>query len=788
MTSSQSLPRVWMLPASLPDDLAAFEKNVAAFKTGALSPTQFLVFRVPQGVYEQREAGAYMLRVRFPAGVALPHQMRRLADVATRYGDGVLHVTTRQDVQIHRVRIDGIYPALVALAEAGLSTKGGGGNTVRNVTGCARGGVCADEAFDVTPHAVRVTEFLLRDAKSFQLPRKYKIAFSGCERDCAGATVSDLGFIAKQRADVSGFAVYVGGGLGATSRVAEKLEDFVPASDVPLIAEAIKRVFDANGNRRDKRQARIRFLLRQLGWETFRRKYEEQLTVVRSERIDLPEIGDDQSSAIVSQGAPLPTAKAESTFQAWLRWNVRAQKQAGYFQVELPLPLGDIAADKLRQLAAIVERNGEKRIRTTQRQNLLLRWIGGDELAPLYQELTAIGLGASLAAARRDLVACTGAATCKLGICLSRGLAKAIDAGLAARPSVVELLGDLEINISGCPNSCGRHPVAHIGLHGAARRIDGRLVPHYSILLGGRVTEGQTILAAPCGTLPAKRVPEFVGDLLDAFARSPERPDFHAFLRASEALIARLVAKHQSVPPFVEDKNYYFDWDAEVPFSLAGRGPGECGAGVYDLIDVDLKSAADALTQQRTYAAAVLAARALLVTRGEQANNDREAFTLFRKHFIDDPLIDAKYRTIADVGERAASSDNPAAEFASAAADASAFVAAVQSLFASMDASLQFPKRTEACTVPLVPTLAATNTTVVVDVEKDFRGVVCPLNYVKTKMALDRMKPGQVLAVLLDADGARNVPESASKDGHSVLVITQQQSCSRVVIRRKVGR
>ena len=201
--STTTLPdRVWQLPAGLPDDLAAFAVNVAQFKGGTISPTQFQMFRVPQGVYEQRESGTFMLRVRYPAGVALPHQLRKLATVATAHGNGVLHVTTRQEFQIHRVLVKAIHPALTALAETGLSTKGGGGNTVHNIVGCPHAGVCASEAFDVTPHALALTEFLPPDPQSFQLPRKYKIAFSGCPRDCAGGTVHDLGLIAKQHGDV----------------------------------------------------------------------------------------------------------------------------------------------------------------------------------------------------------------------------------------------------------------------------------------------------------------------------------------------------------------------------------------------------------------------------------------------------------------------------------------------------------------------------------------------------------------------------------------------------------
>ncbi len=223
-----------------------------------------------------------MLRVRFPAGVVLPHQMRALAKVARRYAKGPLHVTTRQDIQLHGLLLVNLHPALVELYHAGLTAKGGGGNTVRNITGCCDAGVCSREVFDPTPWVLATTEFLLPDPLSYQLPRKYKIAFSACSTDCAGATVNDLGFIAKRREGELGFAVYVGGGLGASARVGNLLEDFVPADAVPLVAEAVKRVFDQHGNRRNRNKARLRFLVEQIGLARFRELYQSQLKDLRS--------------------------------------------------------------------------------------------------------------------------------------------------------------------------------------------------------------------------------------------------------------------------------------------------------------------------------------------------------------------------------------------------------------------------------------------------------------------------------------------------------------------------
>jgi sulfite reductase (ferredoxin) len=266
---------------SLEEEVELFGREIERFRRSEVSEAEFRTFRVPRGVYEQRESGTYMLRVRFPAGVVLPEHMRALAHASQEFGNGVLHVTTRQDIQVHRVLLDNIQPALSVLAAAGLSTKGGGGNTVRNITGCSDAGVCPYEQFDVAPYVSAVTERLLPDPLSYQLPRKYKLAFSGCPRDCAGATVNDLGFIAKTREGQRGFAVYVAGGMGASSRVSDLLEEFIPAEEAHLTAEAVKRVFDQHGNRRSRNRARLRFLVQDIGLPRLRELYAAELSKLK---------------------------------------------------------------------------------------------------------------------------------------------------------------------------------------------------------------------------------------------------------------------------------------------------------------------------------------------------------------------------------------------------------------------------------------------------------------------------------------------------------------------------
>ena len=767
----------FQIPNSLDADLQELQSTVQRFRSAEVSEAQFRAFRVPMGIYEQQESGTYMLRVRIPAGGVLPEQMRRLAEVAESFGDGTLHVTTRQDIQVHRVSLEAIRPALVSLRQAGLATKGGGGNTVRNITACQDSGVCPDEVFDVAPFAVALTERLMSDRVSFQLPRKYKIAFSGCGADCAGATVNDLGFIARQKDGLSGFAVYVGGGMGGKSRVASLLHEFVPSSNAFLVAEAAKRVFDKHGNRRNKHLARLRFLVERVGLQGFRELYEKELAGLQASAPAPLQVRPYPSrTAARSSGGLAPQPAASATYPRWRRSNVLPQKLPGFFLVSLPLPLGDLAAKTMTALAEVVADHGDGMLWATQAQNLALRWVSEDELPGLHEKLGALGLADPQPPILRNLVACAGASTCRLGLCLSRGLAKALAHSLRNGNLDLEKAGDLRIHISGCPNSCGRHPMADIGLHGAARRVEGQLVPHYGVQVGGRLAEGETRFGFTLGTIPAKKVPAFVEDLLAAFLRSPDAPVFHRFIENGGRSVAEgIAARYRHIAAFGTDKGYCVDWDADKPFSLAGRGPGECSAGVFDLIEVDLASAQEALVAGHLYAATALAARSLLVTCGEQPKSDSEALVLFRKHFAAQGLIEPKLEPLITEAMRCAG--NGRSGFKGAPPDVSLLVESVRLLYEGMDSSLRFKPVSGArqAAAPAESTPAATH---------DFRGIVCPLNYVRTKMALGRLQKGQALMVLLDDPGAKNVPDSARKDGHAVESVTRSGDHWEVLIRK----
>jgi sulfite reductase (ferredoxin) len=526
------------------------------------------------------------------------------------------------------------------------------------------------------------------------------------------------------------------------------------------VAEAVKRVFDRHGNRKNRHRARLRFLVEDIGFETFEKLY----------RAELGELA----------GRPLETRPPSNSVQPV--GQILRQKQPGLFSIEIAPPLGVIEAGQLLELADIVGRYGERVLRATNWQTAVLRGVPAESVAALTAELKNIDLCSDEPAILRHMVTCAGASTCRLGICHSRGLAKAIRAALLGSGLRLNgATGELVICISGCPNSCGHHPIAPIGLFGAARRVNGRLAPHYVVQFGGHVQEGRTKLASGTHAVPARRVPAFLVDFLQAFERSAKYPDFNAFLSAEGRMIATaLAAVYGQVPDFAHDKSSYFDWDAEEVFSLAGRGPGECGAGVFDLIEVDLASARDALAAGRLFSAVASAARALLVTRGEQADSDRQSLELFERLFVQEGLVPADLAPLIGKARRAAASPGPESAFQAHPGEAEGLLAAVNSLYANMGPSLRLPV-TPCATASVSPSQPLP---IPADVNQDFRGIVCPLNYVKTKMALGKLRAGQVLAVLLDEEGAQNVPDSAAADGQEVLSVVREERHWRVLIRK----
>jgi sulfite reductase (ferredoxin) len=509
-----------------------------------------------------------MVRVRGAAGIFLPHQVRRVAELSKEFGNGIVHMTTRQDLQIHRVMVQDTPTVLEKLLEAGLSSRGGGGNTVRNISACSLAGVCADEAFDVSPYALALTEYLIRERANFNLPRKFKVAFSGCSKGCSLASVADLGFFAKVKDGVKGFAVFAAGGMGSHSKLAEKINDFIPAESIFETAEAMKRLFDKEGDRTNRNKARLRYVMERLGAEEFSRLYRQELEQVRSEGISYPEININKMKQPECD-AGVSAEPEDAAYRLWKSANVIPQKQQGLFAVRLSFPVGEVSSSALSEIAGLAEKLGDGKIRTNLDQELLLQGVKGSALPDLYETLKEMD-GRLTAGRPVKTVACAGASTCKLGLGLSRALASAIEAELKdAAP-----LDGTPIRISGCPNSCGQHPIAPLGLFGSARRINGRLVPYYMVVAGGRRNEDGAALSESLGRVPARLIPALLREFWTEAARVQNDGETLEELieRWGREYLRTLCGKYQHVPPYEEAPEFYRDWGSCHDFTLEGRG------------------------------------------------------------------------------------------------------------------------------------------------------------------------------------------------------------------------
>ena len=755
-----SAETILRIPETVKEDTFAYRGRVRKYLAGETSPVAFRAYRVPMGVYEQRTEGRFMVRVRIAAGLALPEQLVRLAELGALYGNGVLHVTTRQDIQIHDVSIEETPDVLEGLFEVGLSSRGGGGNTVRNVSACPRAGVCPEEAFDVAPCAVATAEYLLQDRSSFNLPRKYKIAFSGCSEDCALASVADLGFFAHHHGGEDGFAAYCGGGLGSNARTGVKIEDFLPANEVFMVAEAVKRLFDKHGDRSNKHRARLRYVLGRLGEEQFVSLYRQERQALQADALPCP-------PPEIRPIAPPPDLPDPPESPAPQRLAILPEKTPGRVTVRLWLTHGDISAADLKKVARIARTYGQGLVRTTQLQDLLITGVAQGDVQQVESALADLEASVFSPGAVKT-VACAGASTCKLGLCLSRGLAEAVTARLDHAPA--DDRAETVVRISGCPNSCGHHCISDIGFQGRAKRMPDGLMPFYDVFVAARTVEGSARLAECIGSVPAKRVPDLLAEALDADTADIER-------------MAALVARYADLGDAPLPDDYYRDYGADVPFSLAGRGPGECGAGVMDVIAVDIDQARDALKtdpgSDGAYKALLAAARALLVAFGAEPATDREAFAAFAERLIAPGWVARETRGLLDaaidwrMGDRASIE-----ELAPQIAELTDRVAV---LFASLDAGLNFtvepvarPRQTDDHDAePETPH------------EIDLRGVPCPMNFVKAKLALEQIDVGEVLDVLLDAgEPARNAPASFAEQGQDVLDVTDLGGHFRLRVRR----
>ncbi len=577
----------------LESEVEEFERQVEGLGAGEIDPLAFQAFRLRQGVYGQRQPDVQMIRVKIPGGMLTARQLDALGEIAARFAPlRKGHVTTRENVQYHHVRLEDAATVLRVLGKAGLTSREACGNTVRNVITCPLAGVCRDEAFDVTPYLGAYARWFVRQPLTQSLPRKVKTAFSPCARDCAVTAMHDIGFIAQTRVEGGqvrkGFRIVVGGGTSIMPKLAQTVVEFAPVEEFLRYCEAILRIFNRSDElRRNRMMARIKVLIHRIGIEKFRELVQEELKQPWAEASFDPtpllyfDPAETEPRPSRNDHDPQPPAP-EPAFQRWLSSNVVPQRQEGFCAAHVTLPLGDVTDRQFHALATLARRCANGRARVSAEQNLVLRWVREEALYGLWRGLREIGLGDAGAQEITDVTSCPGTDSCKLGITASMGLGRAIQDGLATEDLADPLVRQMHIKISGCPNGCGRHHVANIGFHGASYKGDGvHPVPAYEVFLGGNfeLENGPVRYADRVpGRVPAKLAPEAVHRILDRYRR--ERQESEPFndyvLRVGAKSFEPLLAGLKDVAPLSdESQDVYMDWERASLYEVQ-RGEGEC--------------------------------------------------------------------------------------------------------------------------------------------------------------------------------------------------------------------
>ncbi len=672
-------------------DIQELESRVRAFREGREEEERFKHYRLTRGVYGQRQSGVQMFRIKIPYGRLTADQLDAIADISEHYTNGNLHLTTRQNIQLHHVKLEYSPAIWEALAVAGLTAREACGNTVRNLTASARAGIDPEEPFDVSPYVQAAFEYFLRNPICQDMGRKIKPAFSSSERDSAFTYFHDFGFIPRLRDGERGFKVVVGGGLGAVSMVAPTAYEFLPADQIIPFMEACIRVFDRYGEREKRMKARMKFLVKKWGLERFLETVAEEWPGLKHHNYPIdPDSGTPAAIPAAPREAPAAPINSDR-FAVWRRTNVFEQKQAGFLGVQLKVRLGDIDSVTTRQLTQLVRRYAADDIRITVNQGLLLRFVRPDLLPALFNGLDALGLADPGFHTLVDVTACPGTDTCALGVTNSTSLARRLEE--VVRDEYPELIDErnIRIKISGCMNSCGQHMAANIGFHGSSIKNGKLVVPAMQVVLGGGVDpEGRGFIAEKVIKLPTKRIPQALRYLLDDYRQQAATGlYFNDYFRERGKKYFYQMLKPLADTASLQEADYQ-DWGQQHRYRQS-IGVGECAGASLDVVgaiigdaEEKIALAGEALREEaiadsiyHSYTGMVIGAKALLLSRDVRCNTHQGILNDFQQHFVDTEVF-AFSKPFADWVLRHRK-QAPQREFAEAyGAEAAAFVAQVR--------------------------------------------------------------------------------------------------------------
>ena len=876
---------MYRIPSTLNGDLDYTQSLIDQFKAGEIQAGQLKSNRVPMGIYEQRKNQHYMLRLRCAGGLVTPEQLAKIAFVGHQLSTSHLHVTTRQEIQIHNVDIEDAIPALKKLEKVGISSAGGGGNTVRNMMVDDRSGLTADEEFDVYPYVEELTSQLIAEKDSFTMPRKYKVAIDTSMATANYSYIADLGLQARIKDGQRGFRVLIAGSAASNAHTGWEVFDFLPEKDLYRAAKALKNWFHKYGNRRNRHKARMRYVFYKYGTEEAKRLYLEEFEELKKDgSIDFeapalplehhkPSFSPLSEKEVKSEERRVKNSSdfyVSEAFETWKRRYAHKQTNAeglkeNLWYAYIPLRHGNNSTDFFAEVAEYLCNYGNDVIRFTKKEQIQVRNIPEEYLTNIYAFFKKLGVyQIDYPVVVTNLTCCTGADTCRLGICLPKGAIDGIAKQLLDSDLNLDAIPDFELRMNGCTNICALTTWGDLGFSGRVGRVGDDPYPAYTIWLP---VKGKHEIDLQQGYIAAKKIPAFVEDYLrDVIAEQANYADYYEYVaKRGVNIVKDLIAKYKEIAPYSEEPDTFFDFGDDEKFSLIKYGKAECSAGLFDIIEIDQ----DTIREKRKEVEQLLGNipqgvpadlqsdgkqetskiekllhdivfsenRMLLVTRGLDPRTDEDVYNGFEKEFIAAGIIPQKFKVLTD---KARNNESLIAEkpLIDELADL------LNDLYQNMDDSLQFKlpaaqsptdntdntdskeksagqknrSENEEKSVSSVKSVGQRNRSekeqksvssvksvgqkigseneqkssagepeaISPDVKKDFRGVMCPMNFVKTKIALTPMQSGQILEILLD-EGApiENVPGSVKNEGHTILSTEKVENYWKVLIRKK---
>ena len=876
---------MYRIPSTLNGDLDYTQSLIDQFKAGEIQAGQLKSNRVPMGIYEQRKNQHYMLRLRCAGGLVTPEQLAKIAFVGHQLSTSHLHVTTRQEIQIHNVDIEDAIPALKKLEKVGISSAGGGGNTVRNMMVDDRSGLTADEEFDVYPYVEELTSRLIAEKDSFTMPRKYKVAIDTSVATANYSYIADLGLQARIKDGQRGFRVLIAGSAASNAHTGWEVFDFLPEKDLYRAAKALKNWFHKYGNRRNRHKARMRYVFYKYGTEEAKRLYLEEFEELKKDgSIDFeapalplehhkPSFSPLSEKEVKSEERRVKNSSDffdSEAFETWKRRYAHKQTNAeglkeNLWYAYIPLRHGNNSTDFFAEVAEYLGNYGNDVIRFTKKEQIQVRNIPEEYLTNIYAFFKKLGVyQIDYPVVVTNLTCCTGADTCRLGICLPKGAIDGIAKQLLNSNLNLDAIPDFELRMNGCTNICALATWGDLGFSGRVGRVGDDPYPAYTIWLP---VKGKHEIDLQQGYIAAKKIPAFVEDYLrDVIAEQANYADYYEYVaKRGVNIVKDLIAKYKEIAPYSEEPDTFFDFGDDEKFSLIKYGKAECSAGLFDIIEIDQ----DTIREKRKEVELLMGNtpqgvpadlqsdgkqatskiekllhdivfsenRMLLVTRGLDPRTDDDVYNGFEKEFIAAGIIPQKFKVLTDKARNNESliEQKPLID---------ELADLLNDLYQNMDDSLQFKlpavqgptdntdntdskeksagqknrsekedksvssvksvgqknrSEKEDKSVSSVKSVGQKSTSeneqkssagepeaISPDVKKDFRGVMCPMNFVKTKIALTPMQSGQILEILLD-DGApiENVPGSVKNEGHTILSTEKVENYWKVLIKKK---